>query len=81
MDCNYIQSHVDFLELQNALLNSINPNKETRKISEYYLSEEKNKKDFLPSLFQIIEQNQNNANNLDLLAIIFLKKYFETSYK
>lgn len=76
-----IQSHNDFSDLQSALLNSINPNKETRKISENYLSEQKNKKEFLPNLFQIIEQYQNNANNLDLVAIIFLKNYFATSYK
>lgn len=76
-----ITSHIDIASLQTALLNTISADKTIRKTCELYLSEEKNKPDFLQGVFHILHSNQNNPNSLDVISIIYLKKFFETSYK
>ena len=73
--------NVDLNSLATALINTVNPDRLTMKMSHLFLDEENSKSDFIPAISFLIQQNNNNPNNLDLLGCLYLKKFFEKSYK
>ena len=78
MDFNY---SMDIHNISSLLINAINPDKSLSQKCSNFLEEEQKNKDFWPMIFFIIQQNHENANNLDLIATIYLRKYLEKSYK
>jgi len=76
-----IKFSVDLPSLSAALINTVNPQKLTMKLSNLFLDEENRKNDFILAVFFIIEKNNNCPNNLDLIGMIYLKKFLEKSYK